>query len=88
MQQCSVHFERELLIKAYEAKSAWVPTLLCTYQADSNVNFVMEYAVGGSLEDVLNCATLGRLDEGDLLWWAPQAISAISWCHSIGFAHR
>ncbi|KAG8874727.1 hypothetical protein FRB97_005685 [Tulasnella sp. 331] len=46
------------------------------------------YAEGGSLEDVLNCAVQGHLPEKDMLWWIPQTVGAIAWCHSEGFIHR
>lgn len=48
----------------------------------------MDYAEGGSLEDALNSAPLGRLEEKDLKWWIPQAVAAITWCHSQDFVHR
>ncbi|KIJ62313.1 hypothetical protein HYDPIDRAFT_176625 [Hydnomerulius pinastri MD-312] len=49
----------------------------------------MEYAEGGTLWDVLESSPHdGRVLEADLGWWAPQAVCAIHWCHSQGFAHR
>jgi serine/threonine protein kinase len=49
----------------------------------------MDYAEGGTLWDVLESSPHdGRVLESDLLWWAPQLVSAIHWCHSQGFAHR
>lgn len=48
----------------------------------------MQYAEGGSIEDVLNCAAQGRLSEKDMSWWIPQTVAAIAWCHSEGFIHR
>ncbi|KAI6169818.1 kinase-like domain-containing protein [Pisolithus thermaeus] len=49
----------------------------------------MGYAEGGTLWDVLESSPLnGRISESDVLWWAPQAVCAIHWCHSQGFAHR
>jgi serine/threonine protein kinase len=49
----------------------------------------MDYAPGGSLQDLLDSSPLdSRVSEQDVLWWAPQAISAIGWCHGQGFAHR
>ncbi|KAG8952885.1 hypothetical protein FRC04_003334 [Tulasnella sp. 424] len=86
--QCSVFCEREILLRARQKQCVWVPHLLTAFQSSSDLNFVMEYAAGGSLDDVLNCAPAGHLEEKDLLWWAPQAMSAISWCHSQQFVHR
>ncbi|KAG8934462.1 hypothetical protein FRC01_002530, partial [Tulasnella sp. 417] len=86
--QCSVLSEREILLRAREKRCVWVPHLFSAFQSSSDLNFVMEYAAGGSLDDVLSCAPGGRLEEADLLWWTPQAISAISWCHSQQFVHR
>ena len=48
----------------------------------------MDYEEGGTLEAALNASVLGRLSEKDMLWWIPQAISGIDWCHEAGFAHR
>ena len=49
----------------------------------------MEYVEGGTLWDVLESSPLeGRISEDDLLWWAPQMVSAVHWCHSQGFVHR
>ncbi len=49
----------------------------------------MDYAEGGTLWDVLESSPHdGRVLESDLMWWAPQLVSAIHWCHSQGFAHR
>ncbi|KAG8908831.1 hypothetical protein FRB99_003069 [Tulasnella sp. 403] len=87
-QQCSVQCEREILMRARTTQTAWVPHLLCTFQTPSDLNFVMEYEEGGSLEGVLECAPEGRVDEQDMLWWIPQAVSAISWCHEQQFVHR
>ncbi|KAG0702613.1 kinase-like domain-containing protein [Suillus ampliporus] len=49
----------------------------------------MDYAEGGTLWDVLESSpSEGRVPEADILWWAPQAVCAINWCHSQGFVHR
>jgi len=49
----------------------------------------MDYAEGGTLWDVLESSPYdGRVPEADLMWWVPQTVSAIHWCHSQGFAHR
>lgn len=49
----------------------------------------MDYATGGSLQDLLESSVLeGRVCEADLRWWAPQIVSAVAWCHEQGFAHR
>jgi len=49
----------------------------------------MDYAEGGTLWDVLESSPYdGRILETDLQWWIPQAVNAIHWCHSQGFAHR
>jgi serine/threonine protein kinase len=49
----------------------------------------MDYAEGGSLQDVLESSPLdGRVSESDLRWWCPQIVSALNWCHQQGFAHR
>ncbi|KAF9519278.1 hypothetical protein BS47DRAFT_1324871 [Hydnum rufescens UP504] len=87
-EQCFVLFEKDILVKAHLTKTPWVPHLLCALQAPSQLAFVMQYADGGTLWDVLECATDSRITEADLRWWVPQAVEAISWCHSQGFAHR
>lgn len=47
----------------------------------------MDYADGGTLWDVLESSPHGgRVLEADLEWWAPQAVCAIHWCHSQGYA--
>ena len=49
----------------------------------------MEYAAGGSLWEVLESSTEGRLAAADLAWWTPQCVAAIDWLHSrAGFVHR
>lgn len=49
----------------------------------------MDYAEGGTLWDVLESSPHnGRVLESDLMWWTPQLVSAIHWCHLQGFAHR
>jgi serine/threonine protein kinase len=49
----------------------------------------MDYAEGGSLNDVLESSPLGgRVAAADLRWWAPQIVCALNWCHEQGFAHR
>ena len=49
----------------------------------------MEYIDGGNLWDVLESSPLdGRISEKDIMWWAPQIVSAIHWCHTQGFVHR
>ncbi|KAG9035725.1 hypothetical protein FRB95_010790 [Tulasnella sp. JGI-2019a] len=87
-QQCSVEHERQLLLRARQTRSVWAPHLLCAFQTVTDLNLVMQYAEGGCLEDVLNCTAQGHLTERDMLWWIPQTVAAIAWCHSEGFIHR
>lgn len=88
-EQCSPQIERDILLLAKRQDSLWVPHLLCAYQTPSHLCLVMDYAEGGTLWDVLESSPLnGRISESDVLWWAPQAVCAIHWCHSQGFAHR
>jgi serine/threonine protein kinase len=71
------------------SNSPWVPHLLATYQMSTHLHFVMEYAEGGNLWDVLESSPHdGKIPESDLLWWTPQIVSAIHWCHAQGYAHR
>ncbi|KAG6827226.1 hypothetical protein H0H92_012725 [Tricholoma furcatifolium] len=87
--QCSPQIERDILLQARKTDSQWAPHLLCAFQTTTHLNLVMDYAEGGNLWDVLESSPLdGRVKEADLMWWAPQLISAIHWCHSQGFAHR
>ncbi|KAG5352641.1 hypothetical protein C0989_001366 [Termitomyces sp. Mn162] len=87
--QCSPQFERDILLQAYKTNSQWAPHLLCAFQTQTHLNLVMDYAEAGNLWDVLESSPLdGRVKESDLLWWAPQLVSAIHWCHSQGFVHR
>ncbi|KAH8112029.1 kinase-like domain-containing protein [Phellopilus nigrolimitatus] len=89
-EQTSPQTERHLLLLALKSKSnvTWAPRMLCAYQCATHLNIVMEYAAGGSLWDVLECAPRGRLAPADLAWWAPQCVAALGWCHEQDFAHR
>ncbi|KIJ16169.1 hypothetical protein PAXINDRAFT_132796 [Paxillus involutus ATCC 200175] len=88
-EQCSPQFERDILLLAGRSNTCWAPHLLCAFQTSSHLNLVMDYAEGGTLWDVLESSPHdGRVSEADLGWWAPQAVCAIHWCHSQGFAHR
>ncbi|KAI6040714.1 kinase-like domain-containing protein, partial [Pisolithus marmoratus] len=88
-EQCSPQIERDILLLATRQDSLWVPHLLCAYQTPFRLCFIMDYAEGGTLWDVLESSPLnGRISESNILWWAPQAVRAIHWCHSQGFAHR
>ncbi|KAG6369813.1 kinase-like protein [Boletus reticuloceps] len=88
-EQCSPQIERDILLLARDSKTMWAPHLLCSFQTSTHLNLVMEYAEGGTLWDVLESSPHdGRVLEADLEWWAPQAICAIHWCHTQGFAHR
>ncbi|KAK7049875.1 hypothetical protein VNI00_005305 [Paramarasmius palmivorus] len=93
-QQNSPNNERSLLLLALKSQTPWVPKLLCAFHTDAQLSLVMEYAQGGSLWEVLCSSPQSSaldalcLSEDDLKWWLPQVISALSWCHSQGFAHR
>ncbi|KAG1786901.1 kinase-like domain-containing protein [Suillus plorans] len=87
-EQCSPQLERDILLRAKRERSAWAPHLFCAFQTSTHLNIVMDYAEGGTLWDVLESSPEGRVPETDLLWWAPQAVCAINWCHSQGFVHR
>ncbi|EJD05220.1 kinase-like protein [Fomitiporia mediterranea MF3/22] len=92
-EQCSPQNERRILLLALKSQprnsSSWTPHMLCAYQCSTFLNIVMEYAAGGSLWDVLESSSEGRLSASDLAWWAPQCVSAIDWLHTrAGFAHR
>lgn len=87
-EQCSPQLERDILLLAKRERSAWAPHLFCAFQTSTHLNIVMDYAEGGTLWDVLESSSEGRVPEADLLWWAPQAVCAINWCHSQGFVHR
>ncbi|KAF5353659.1 hypothetical protein D9758_008628 [Tetrapyrgos nigripes] len=88
-EQCSPQFERDILLQALKSNTCWAPHLLCAFHTETHLNFVMDYAEGGTLWDVLESSPLeGRISEDDLRWWTPQIVSAIHWCHSQGFAHR
>ncbi|VDB89782.1 unnamed protein product [Peniophora sp. CBMAI 1063] len=87
--QCNPQIEKEILLKARELKSSWTPHLLCSFQTETHLNLVMSYAEGGTLWDVLESSPYdGRVREQDLLWWFPQIVAALDWCHEQGFAHR
>lgn len=89
IQQCSPQTERDILIRALRTRTPWAPYLLCAFQSPTHLNLMMQYAEGGTLWDVLESSPHdGRILETDLLWWAPQAVSAIEWCHSQNFVHR
>jgi len=89
LQQCFPQFERDILLRAAKSNSCWVPHLMCAFQTATHLNFIMDYAEGGSLWDVLESSPDdGRISESDLKWWVPQIVSAIHWCHSQGFVHR
>ncbi|KAG6864729.1 hypothetical protein C0991_007647, partial [Blastosporella zonata] len=87
--QCSPQIERDILLQAHKTDSQWAPHLLCSFQTSTQLNLIMDYAEGGNLWDVLESSPLdGRVKEADAMWWAPQLVSAIHWCHSQGFVHR
>lgn len=86
--QCFPQFERDILLQALKTESKWAPHLLCAFQTHTHLNLIMDYAEAGSLWDVLESTTHGKLLELDLQWWIPQIVSAIHWCHTQGFAHR
>ena len=49
----------------------------------------MDFVEGGTLWDVLESSPLdSKISEADLLWWTPQIICAIDWCHEQGYVHR
>lgn len=78
-----------MLLLAKRTNTEWAPHLLCSFQTPTHLNLVMDYAEGGTLWDVLESSPHGgRVLEVDLEWWAPQAVCAIHWCHTQGFAHR
>ncbi|GLB40896.1 putative protein tyrosine kinase [Lyophyllum shimeji] len=87
--QCSPQFERDILLQARKTDSRWAPHLLCAFQTPTHLNLVMDYAEGGNLWDVLESSPHdGKVLEADLMWWTPQIVNAITWCHSQGFVHR
>ena len=89
VQQCFPQFERDILLQAAKTDSQWAPHLLCAFQTSTHLNLVMDYAEGGTLWDVLESSPHdGKVTARDLMWWTPQIVSAIHWCHSQGFAHR
>lgn len=89
VKQCSPQTERDILLRALKSQTRWAPHLLCAFQTPTHLNLVMDYAEGGTLWDVLESSPHdGRILESDMIWWAPQIVSAIHWCHSQGFVHR
>lgn len=87
--QCFVQLERDILLQAHKTASVWAPHLLCAFQTSTELNLVMDFLEGGTLWDVLESSPLdGKISEEDLLWWVPQIICAIDWCHEQGYVHR
>ncbi|KZV74598.1 kinase-like protein [Peniophora sp. CONT] len=87
--QCNPQLEKKILLKARELDSPWTPHLLCSFQTETHLNLVMSYAEGGTLWDVLESSPHdGRVREQDLMWWFPQIVAALEWCHKQGFVHR
>jgi len=88
-QQCFAQLERDILLQARKTNSDWAPHLLCAFQTPTELNLVMDFVEGGTLWDVLESSPLdGKISEADLLWWTPQIICAIDWCHERGYVHR
>ncbi|KAH7106333.1 kinase-like domain-containing protein [Auriculariales sp. MPI-PUGE-AT-0066] len=88
-EQCHPQVERDILLLARSRNTEWVPHLLCAFQSSEKLSLVMTYADSGSLWDIVESLADGAcLPESDLLWWMPQAVCGIEWCHSQGFAHR
>lgn len=84
-----MQLERDILLRARKTGSDWAPHLLCAFQTPTELNLVMDFLEGGTLWDVLESSPLdGKISEEDLLWWAPQVICAIDWCHEQGYVHR
>lgn len=87
--QCSPQTERDILLRALKSETRWAPHLLSAFQTQTHLNVVMDYAEGGTLWDVMESSPHdGRIPESDILWWTPQIVSAIHWCHSQGYVHR
>ncbi|KIY74179.1 kinase-like protein [Cylindrobasidium torrendii FP15055 ss-10] len=86
---CLPQLERDILIKAKETRSDWAPHLLCAFQTPLQLKLVMDFAEGGTLDDVLLSSPLdGRISESDVRWWAPQIVASVHWCHTQGYVHR
>ncbi|GJJ14010.1 hypothetical protein Clacol_008267 [Clathrus columnatus] len=81
-------FKRKLLTQAARTNSLWAPHLLCAFQTNTALKFIMQYADGGNLWDLIESLPDGKISEHDLKWWLPQIVNAIDWCHSQGFIHR
>ncbi|KAJ8689974.1 hypothetical protein PTI98_012821 [Pleurotus ostreatus] len=64
--QCSPQYERDILLRARQSQSEWVPHLLCAFQTPTHLNLLMDYAEGGSLWDVLESHPEGRIPEDDM----------------------
>ncbi|ORX37751.1 kinase-like domain-containing protein [Kockovaella imperatae] len=92
------------ILAGLDVGCATVPSLFAAFQDIDCYHLVLPYAPFGSLwdrmsslprkfgtsavsapeaEDRLSCMT-----EEEVLWWAPQMVSAICWVHEKGFAHR
>ena len=84
-----MQLERDILLQARKTNTRWVPHLLCAFQAPTELNLVMDFVEGGTLWDVLESSPLdGKISETDLMWWTPQIVCAIDWCHDQGYVHR
>lgn len=74
--------------------SSPAPLFAASFQSPTALHLVSAFAPCGSLWDRV-CEMLpspgldtGRMDEDELTWWARQMVSAISWIHGVGYAHR
>lgn len=94
-QHLSLGLERHIhsLVDA-SAPTCPAPAFAAAFQSPNALHLVTSFASCGSLWDRM-CEILpapgretGPMDEHEVCWWAKQMVSAISWVHAQGFAHR
>jgi len=81
--------ERELLIEsisAYKNKNPWVVNLNFAFQDDKFLYFIMEYAPGGDMMNML--IKLDIFTEEQTKFYIAQTVMAIDSIHQLNYVHR
>ena len=77
--------ERDLLCQASNVAD-WIVRLICTFQDESFLNFIMEYMPGGDLLGLL--IKMDIFEEGFAKHYAAEMVMAVEEVHKLGMIHR
>jgi serine/threonine protein kinase len=68
--------------------SSWFPKLLSSFQDSQNLYFVMEFAGGGDLLNLLGRQDNLVLTEDETRFYMAEIILAVNDLHKFGYTHR